>query len=162
MEKENLTHYKRLINPDYLGAYSLDPGKDLILTIASVKKENVTGPGGHTDQCTVARFKEGGKPMILNVTNCKMITNIYKTPYIEEWVGKQIQLYATEVKYQGEMVEALRIRPAAPKTVKPELTPDHKKWDAAKENIQNGNTTVEAIEKHYTISAENIKKLIGK
>ena len=40
------THWKRLINPDYLGAYSLDPGKDKILTIKVVKREMITGTGG--------------------------------------------------------------------------------------------------------------------
>ena len=40
------THWKRLINPDYLGAYSLDPGKDKILTIKAVKREMITGTGG--------------------------------------------------------------------------------------------------------------------
>ena len=28
-----LTHWKKFHNPDYLGSYSLDPGKDMILTI---------------------------------------------------------------------------------------------------------------------------------
>lgn len=26
---ENLTHWKKLTNPDYLGAYALQPGEDL-------------------------------------------------------------------------------------------------------------------------------------
>ena len=38
------THWKKLQNPDYLGAYSLDPGKTLIVTIKLLKKEVVTGP----------------------------------------------------------------------------------------------------------------------
>lgn len=161
MESEKLTHYRRLINPDYLGAYSLDPGKDMIITIDSVKKENVTGQGGKVDECTVARFKESVKPMILNVTNCKMIASLYGTPYIEQWSGKKIQLYATEVKMAGEMVEALRIRPKAPVINKVELTPKHEKWEAAKKNIKDGTTTIEAIEKHYTLSEENIALLCG-
>ena len=33
------THWKRLINPDYLGGYSLDPGQDKILTIGQVRKD---------------------------------------------------------------------------------------------------------------------------
>ena len=39
------THWKKLSNPDYLGAYALDPGKDLIVTIQSVGEERVTGSG---------------------------------------------------------------------------------------------------------------------
>ena len=42
----NQTHWKKLQNPDYLGAYSLEPGKDMVLTVASVRQEKVTGADG--------------------------------------------------------------------------------------------------------------------
>lgn len=108
------THWKRLINPDYIGAYSLD-GKDRILTIGSIAIEAVVGPNGKKEDCPVCRFREPEKPMILNRTNMKMIEKIYKTPIIEEWVGKQIQIYPTTTKFGGEIVECLRIRPFVPK-----------------------------------------------
>lgn len=157
--EQKLTHYKKLINPDYLGAYSLEAGKDMVLTIKSVAKENVKGHGGKVEELTVARFKEIKKPMVLNVTNCKTIKDIYSTPYIEEWEGKKIQVYGTEVKFGGEMVEALRIRPIIPKTELPELTPNHEKWEIAKKNMKDGNTTVQAIKKHYELSPKNEKLL---
>ena len=37
------THWKKLINPDYIGAYALDPGKDLTVQISQVRREMVTG-----------------------------------------------------------------------------------------------------------------------
>lgn len=109
------THWKRLCNPDYIGAYALEPGKDKILTIKVIKSEVVTGPNGKKEDCTVAHFHEKEKPMILNRTNQKTIQKIYKTPYIEEWAGRKIQIYADMVKFGGELVEALRIRPFIPK-----------------------------------------------
>lgn len=109
------THWKKLQNPDYLGAYSLNPGEDLILTLAAVRQEKVTGADGKKEECMVARFRENVKPMILNVTNCKTIEKLYKTPYIEEWSGRKIQLYAEKVKAFGDIVEALRIRPFVPR-----------------------------------------------
>lgn len=108
------THWKRLVNPDYLGAYSLD-GKDRILTIGGVAVETVVGPNGKKEDCPVCRFRENEKPMILNRTNMKMIEKIYKTPIIENWAGKQIQIYPTTTKFGGDVVECLRIRPFAPK-----------------------------------------------
>ena len=87
------THWKKLINPDYLGAYSLDPGKDMVLTIRQVKKEMVTGADGKKEECIVCYWQEDQKPMILNVTNCKMITKLLKTPYIEHWAGHRIQIF---------------------------------------------------------------------
>jgi hypothetical protein len=87
------THWKKLTNPEYLGAYSLDDGKDIVLTIKTIAREMVTGEAGKKEECTVARFLEPQKPMILNKTNCKTIEKIYKTPYIEEWQGKKIQIF---------------------------------------------------------------------
>lgn len=108
------THWKKLTNPDYLGAYSFNSGEEKILTIKQVKTELVTGADGKKEQCTVARFKENEKPMILNRTNCKAIQKIYKTPFIEQWSDKKIQIYVAEVKAFGEVVDALRIKPIKP------------------------------------------------
>ena len=73
------THWKQLINTDYLGAYALKDGEDMVLTIKSVGQEVVTGIGGKKETCTVAHFTENGiKPMILNRTNMKTITKLYK------------------------------------------------------------------------------------
>ena len=108
------THWRKLVNPDYLGAYSLDPGKDLILTIKQVKNEMVTGPDGKKEECMVMTFMEPQKPMIVNSTNAKTIEKLYGTPYIEEWHGRKIQLFVDKVKAFGEVVEALRIRPKIP------------------------------------------------
>ena len=110
-----MTHWKKLTNPDYLGAYALDEGQELILTISYVREETVTGPDGKKEDCTVIHFAEKVKPMILNVTNAKTITKIYETPYIENWAGKKIQIYVAQVKAFGDLVDALRIRPFIPK-----------------------------------------------
>lgn len=110
------THWKRLTNPDYLGAYALNEGQELIATIQYVCEEKVIGTDGKKEDCTVAHFQERDlKPMILNATNCKTITKLYKTPYIEEWSGRKIQIFSDHVKAFGEVVEALRIRPFIPK-----------------------------------------------
>jgi hypothetical protein len=110
------THWKKLYNPDYLGAYSLDPGKDMVLTIKTVSVELVTGTDGKKEENMVMRFEEKGvKPMVLNSTNSKTIQKLYKTPYIEDWTGKKIQLFVENVKAFGEVVEALRIRPTPPR-----------------------------------------------
>ena len=110
-----MTHWKKLTNPNYLGAYSLDDGKDMILTIKYVQNETVTGADGKKEECTVCHFTEQVKPMILNVTNMKQITKIVGSPYVEHWAGHKIQIGSERVKAFGEIVEALRVRPTAPK-----------------------------------------------
>ena len=111
------THWKKLYNPDYLGAYSLEPGKDIILTIANVKNEIIMGTDGKKEECMVMRFSNNEKPMIINATNAKTITKLLQTPYIENWSGHRIQIFADKVKAFGDVVEALRIRPTLPKPI---------------------------------------------
>ena len=110
-----MTHWKKLTNPDYLGAYSIENGVDLVLTIASVKNEIITGSDGKKEECMVMYFKEPSKPMVLNATNAKMIQKLLKTPYIEEWVGHKIQIGTEKVKAFGDVVDALRVRKFLPK-----------------------------------------------
>lgn len=113
------THYRKMYNPNYLGAYSLEPGQDMILTIKQIKVEQITNCDGRKEDAPVMRFEERGiKPMILNSTNSKTIKKIYKTPYLEDWVGKKIQIYAANIKAFGEEMEALRIREYKPKEPK--------------------------------------------
>ena len=111
------THWKKLINPDYLGAYSLEPGQDMVLTIGSVSRETITGTGGKKEECPVCHWQENAKPMILNMTNMKTIAKMYG-PYIEHWAGKKVQIYASTTKFGGDTVECLRIRKDPPQDVK--------------------------------------------
>lgn len=128
----NLTHWKKLTNPDYLGAYSLDDGKDIIVTIDHVVQEKVTGADGKSEECVVCYFRGGVKKMILNATNLKMITKILDTPYIEKWSGRKIQIGIEKVRAFGDTVEALRVRKTLPKDVEIKCT-------ACKRNITPAN-----------------------
>lgn len=142
---EKLTHWKKLTNPDYLGAYALEPDQDLVVTIKSVANELVTSPDGKKETCMVMRFNENVKPMVLNATNSKTIAKLFKTPYIEEWAGRKIQLYIqTGVKAFGDVVDALRVRPFLP--VEKEL----KCADCGAKIEGNGKSTAEVIAK-YTL-----------
>jgi hypothetical protein len=105
---ENKTHWKRLINPAFLGAYSLDPGKDKTVIIDHVVREMITSNGGKKEECSVCYLK-GDKPLILNATNSKSVAALYG-PYVEDWAGQQITLYAATTRLAGETVECLRIR----------------------------------------------------
>lgn len=155
----DLTHWKKLNNPNYLGAYSLQPNEEPVLTIKSVGLEMVVGTDGKKEECTVAHFMEGVKPMILNVTNCKTIEKVHGTPFIEQWAGKKIRIYATTVKAFGEEVEALRIRPKVPLAEKPVMEPSYAGWEKAMAALRNKEATVEFILERYIVSPENLKLL---
>ena len=154
-----LTHWRRWDNPNYIGFYSLDPGKDLNVVIEKVVREKLTDSNGVEETKTVAHLK-GQKPMILNKTNQKRIQKITGTPYIEEWTGVKITLYGTHIKAFGEeKVECLRIRPELPK--KPELKPGTAKWKQAVGGLKGGTVTIEQIDTHYNITDTNRETLLN-
>lgn len=104
------THWKSLTDPNYLGAWYLEDGRDITLTIRNVQLEKVTGTDGKKDDCVVCHFYENVKPMILNVTNMRMIAKLCGTDYVEDWVGRKIQIGAEKVAAFGGVVDALRVR----------------------------------------------------
>lgn len=155
---EVLTHWKQLVSADYIGAYSLQPGEERIVEIISVGRQMVKGTDGKEKECTVAKLKNE-KPFILNRTNCKTLTKIYKTPYIENWAGKKIIVYADKVKAFGEEVEALRIRPVEPQ--KPDLNPQSPKWAGAIKALKEKTHSMDDIKKSFAVSKDNEKLLLA-
>ena len=111
-------HWKKLTNPDYIGAYAFEHGEEKTATIRDVKQEMVPGADGKKEMCTIVYFKEDLKPLILNRTNAKTITKLYGTGYIDEWVGKRITMVVKNVRAFGEVVEAIRIKAEVPREKK--------------------------------------------
>jgi len=154
-QQQALTHWKKLVNPDYIGAYTIMDGttdKELVVTIEKVVRQQVLGADGKKEECTVAYLK-GQKPFILNATNQKLITSALGTPFIENWAGQKITLYVARVKAFGDTVDALRVRPKKPAL--PELTPASDRWQGAVMALKNGDTTIAAIKQNLILSAAN-------
>ena len=142
------THYKVLRNPNYIGGWDLIDA-DKTVTIAKVTKEMVhDGKGGESECCTI-HFAEC-KPMVANATNLKRIAKLHNSPFIEEWIGKQIVLTTEKVRAFGEVHDAVRVstKPAT----KPTMTADT--LAKAKAAIAAGSVTLDAIKKKYTLTAE--------
>lgn len=113
------THWKKWNNPNYLGSYAFQPSEEKTVTIKEVKREIVQNQNGK-EECTVAYFVEDVKPLILNTTNCKTISKVWGTPYVEDWAGRKITLKVKRISAFGEMVDAVRVaseRPAAEKFI---------------------------------------------
>lgn len=154
------THWKKLHNPDYLGAYDFAEGEERVVTIKTVSLQSVSGPDGKKDDCIVATFTEPFKPMILNATNCKVITKLAGSPMIEDWTGKSFKIVVAKVKAFGDVVDALRIKPEAVK--KPELVAESENFLKCRAAVQSGQFTVEQIKSKYSVSAEVEKLLTDK
>jgi hypothetical protein len=103
-------------NPNYLGSWDLYdiPGQEIIATIKKIQDEEVIN-NGQKEGCTVAYFEENYKPMILNLTNKKMLARLYKTKSSEKIVGKKIKVGFEKVKAFGKIHDALRIKNEIPK-----------------------------------------------
>lgn len=109
-------HWKKAFNPNYFGGWCFDEGKDMVLTIADVKEELVTGEKGAQEMCLVVHWKEpGAKPLICNKTNGESIAKLVGSDYIDKWVDTPVQLYFDpSVKFGRERVGGVRIRPTKP------------------------------------------------
>lgn len=108
-------------NPNYLGSWDLDelPNREATLTIARIVDEKVVA-AGQSEVCTVCYWTDAAyKPMILNVTNKKMICKLYKTKDTEKLAGKAVVVGVEQVKAFGDIHDALRIRKRIPKVAEP-------------------------------------------
>lgn len=150
------THWKKTMNPDYLGSWAIPENQDLIVKIVSVATESVKNTDGKEEECLVAKL-EGQKPMILNVTNCKTISKVLGTSYIEDWAGQHIQIYAASVKAFGDVVEAIRVRNFRPQVKKPSISAE--RFSAMLQAIEAGTYTKEQAKAQYALSTDQLKQL---
>lgn len=117
---------KRYFNSEYIGAYSIDPGCEPILTIDSLWFGEIVLDKGRKEAHVVIRFKEKSvagcaevKPLILNSTNRKALKKAYGTDSADVLEGKPIQLYIdpkVRDPQDGGFTEGIRIRPFKPRT----------------------------------------------
>jgi len=154
-EKGANRHWKNFLDKDYLGSHNLEKGEEMLLTIEKfVGEEEVTTADGKK-QKQVLYFVEDVPKMILNITNGNILTQLYGS-HPEQWIGKQIQVYATPVKAFGKVQDALRIRDFVPK-IKVDVAGYTAKLAAAKSLEE-----LKTIWSKFPVSARNDKDLITK
>lgn len=107
-----MADYRAMFDRDYIGSWDL-PG-DVVVTISEVKAGEVVGNGGRKAKKPIVRFEGKEKALLCNKTNAKTIAALYGND-TANWVGKRITLYPTKTQMGGEEVDAIRVRPAAPK-----------------------------------------------
>jgi len=154
-------HWKKLVNPSYIGAYSLEENgeyKNKVVTITKVEKLPVQGADGKAEDCVVASLQDE-KPFILNKTNLKTIESVAGTPDVDKWVNLRIELTVKKVRAFGETTDALRIVPKAPAL--PLLDADHPQFDKIKEVIKSGTYTIADVKKKYSMSNATEKLLLS-
>lgn len=106
-------------------------GRDVTLTIARVQGGEVIGEGGKKNKKPILHWEEKMrdgktpiKPMPLNKTNRKIVSDLYGTGYsIKALVGKRVTLYPTTTRMGGQQVDCVRIRNVKPGEKKPNEAP---------------------------------------
>ena len=114
MAKELTGDYRRFMDKNYLGAWDVPDEGDLILTIDRAARDDVKNERGTERKLTI-HFVEDYKPMILNATNAKAISEALGSTKVETWQGQRIAIYTQKVTAFGGTTDALRIRNYRPK-----------------------------------------------
>ena len=88
-----------------------DVGRGLKVIIAGVKQENV-GKEDEPEVKWVAYFRDIEKPLVLNVTNIRLMESICKSDDTNDWTGKEVVLYDDPtIMYAGKVTGGIRVRP---------------------------------------------------
>src|SRR5690242_5099601 len=82
-----------------------DCGKGILVTIDVVTQENVAREGAPEELKHCLNFKEELRPMVLNMTNARLIAGIIGSEETDKWAGCKIVLYCDPtVSYSGKIV----------------------------------------------------------
>jgi len=105
-------HWLESQDKRFLGHQDLPNGDDIIVTILEGGLGEVVNP--ITQEATIeliVKFKEKNiKPMIINATNAKMILKCTNTKFVQDAIGKKIQIGISQTKVKKEVVDCLRVR----------------------------------------------------
>ena len=108
--------FRKFMDKSFLGSWDVPDGKELVLTIDHVARDEVNNEKGKERKLAL-HFKERDyKPMICNATNAKAISKAYGSTKVEDWEGKKVAIYVATITAFGSTTECLRIREYPPKT----------------------------------------------
>lgn len=167
---ENRTDWRKYRKSTHLASADLDimtsEGKKLIFNIKEVKHEKKVNVSGTKMDGFFCYFKEKIKPLKLNTSNLLVLSSFVKEKginlndiyVVEEYKDLVIELFVDRnVKFMGDIVDGVRILPKQPIINKPELTPNHPRWEEAKKAFEDGKSV--GVKNVFNISEDNLKLL---
>jgi hypothetical protein len=156
----NKHHFRKVYKSDHLGVADLEDyleaGVTLEFTIKEVKQEKGVVVAGKRGDYNIAYFttdKGRIKPLVLNVTNAKIVKSFCKnSSFVEDWNNVKVELYIDEaVRMKGQVVGGVRINPVQPKE-RPVFL------ETKFESALKANATIESIKKNWDVSPVIEKK----
>ena len=114
------TDYRSMYDRDYIGSWELPEGRDLIVTIESVKGGELNN-GARKTKKPIITLAGRDKKLVCNKTNAKAIAGMYSN-HVENWKGKRIALYVSTTRdpSTGGDTPCIRVRPAIPESAAPQ------------------------------------------
>lgn len=106
-DKQGKTHWRKNFDYRFIAAEEL--GGEVKVVIKSFSQEEAFN-GKTKEIVPVIWFEKTEKGMVLNRTNSKVIARVLNSPYMEDWVGKEITLYPTMVQAFGQPTLAIRVK----------------------------------------------------
>lgn len=103
----------------YMKASDLPEEAIVPFVIESISVEEI---GRDKQSKPVIYFKGQEKGFVANKTNCNTIKKALGSADTDEWIGKTIRLYSTEVQFGDEMVESIRVSIKTSGGAKPPIT----------------------------------------
>jgi hypothetical protein len=101
----------------YVKAADLE-GRTVTLTIKDLRIEKM-GHGSEEERKPVLYFEKATKGLVLNATNARTIAALYGDES-DDWPGKRVTLYPTQVKAFGQLQACIRIKEEIPAIAKPQ------------------------------------------
>lgn len=155
------THFRKVFKSDHLGVADLEEflEEDVILEfiIKKVKQEWNVKVAGKTGNFNIAYFEEPIKPLVLNVTNSKIIREFNGgSPFVENWGNTKVTLYIDPtVRLGAAITGGVRIRNV-------EVKDKVKKLFSANqfEKANKAKASIDMIKKQYTITPVIEKKYL--
>lgn len=86
---------------------------DVKAVIRAVEVEEM-GQGEDREVKPVLYFEGADKGLVLNKTNATTLAEMF-SPETEDWLGKEVTLFVTQVDFAGRTVDAIRIKKPRPK-----------------------------------------------
>lgn len=109
-----MSHWRTYLDSEVIRYVDIGD-QEFTLEISAVKKGRVTGKGGKSSGKAMIHFKGAEKPLGAGTAILSVIAQLYGND-TTKWVGKRVTLFGDpSVKYGGEAVGGVRVRPTVPK-----------------------------------------------
>jgi len=151
--------WRQFMKTKFLHSSEIAKGGQNVTIVDFIYKEAFSKEAGKKEELPSMVIKEYDKPIGMSNRKASQITQLFGDN-LKDAIGKTVFLYGKNEKWFGVWDDVLTFK-SAEEIKKEALNSKHAKWKGACDAIKSGKSTVEAIEKHYTLT-EAVKTSLTK